>query len=157
LLEESNYNAYPDCITSSATEFVDHATVGSYNSQTAEIPSSQLDLALRKYDLKLHYIDEKTGLYYGEIDSKLPDDDEDLSFKLCRLPTLAHGCSLHDAAGYKPYAVIIDQGSELPGGCEQIPSTVAITLCHNYKGMLSHQSYTLSSSSMAATSGPAFR
>jgi hypothetical protein len=155
---QSNSNNDSSVATGSPDQFVDQANVGTYNEYASEVSSSLVEPELKKYDLKHHYIDKSTGCYLGQIDSKLPDDDEDLSFKLCKLPPLTHGCSLRNPADYKQYAVVIlNQRTVLPINCDQMPSVISLKLCGNYKTMFSGQTYTLDAISTATTSGPAFR
>jgi hypothetical protein len=157
LLTESNSTNASGTIFSQ-NQFVDQANIGACNEYMSEVSSSLVEPELKKYDLKRRYIDKGKECYLGQIDSKLPDDDEDLSFKLCKLPPLTHGSSLLKPTDYKQYAVIIlNQKTVLPDACDQMPSVIGLQLSGNFKTMFSGRTYTLVGTSIAATSGPAFR
>jgi hypothetical protein len=138
--------------------FVDEADVGACNGYTSEVSANQSDLQLKEHDLTEKYIDKASESYLGGIDVKLPDEDSDLAFKLCKLPSLAHSSSLHDETKYEQYARLMDYGKLLPQvNCDQIPSAIRLRLRGNYKTTFAGQKYSFEVNSIAITSGPAFR
>ncbi len=143
--------------TGSLGQFVARANLGTFSDQTAEVSSSQVDPGLKDCDLKRQYIDKITGLYFGQIDVKLPDDDRDLSFKLCKLPSVAKGSALNNLVKYRQCAFLLQRGKDLRANFDEMPSAINLTLGANYKTMFSNRLYTLSATSTATTSGPAFR
>ena len=139
-------------------QFIDKADLGACSENTAEVLSDKSDQRLRQHDIEEHYLDKGNSLYLGDEDLKLPDEDKDLSFKLCKLPSLCHGSSMHNPETYINRANLLDNGLLLPKiKCDQIPSAIRLKICRTFKTLFSGQTYNLSSSSIATTSGPASR
>jgi hypothetical protein len=151
-----------DCLSASGLgqiggETLDIVDVGTINGFSSGVSSAAVKGELKADDLRQRYIDKKTGLYLGEINAKLPNEDGDLSFKLCGLPATAKQGALQKVVDYKSYAVLLKDGAEVPFKCEQMPSVVRVTVHGNYGGLLIRHSYALSGSAMATSAGPAFR
>lgn len=85
---------------------------------------------LKKYDLENNFLNQKSGLYKGNINAKLPAPDNDLSFKLSSLPAPVKGtiAAARLAAnevfqnGEETYA----DGQPMVKTVDQIPSAVKI-------------------------------
>ena len=136
---------------------VEGLDVGTIDGFTSGVPSSYSSSELREDDLEKRLIDKKTGIYFGEIDAKLPSEDRDLPFKLCSLPPLNKQGALQRSAPYRQYAILRKNGEEIPFQCGQMPTVVRLHLLGKYRGIFSKQQYELAADAMATSAGPAFK
>lgn len=85
---------------------------------------------LRDFDKHQNYFDERSNLYKGNINAKLPAPDNDLDFKLCSLPppvdNVVAPARLVNQEVYKPTAIIMDNKEFKAQKIEQIPSAVRL-------------------------------
>jgi hypothetical protein len=131
--------------------------IGTVQGLTSGVPSALVEGTLKDFDLKEHYIDKRTGLYLGEINAKMPDEDGDLKFKLCTLPSLAKESALQKGVEFKQYAVLVKDGQSRVDICDQMPASVVVKSSGTYKGLIFQRSYSVKASATASTAGPAFQ
>lgn len=96
------------------------------------LPPVGNDLLL-EYDKGAGFIDEKTNLYKGGINLKLPDDDSDLEYRICRVGAPIQNTvappRLALAKVFKPMLFAIKDGGKLSSeGGDYFPSAVSVSL-----------------------------
>lgn len=66
---------------------ISEVTFGYIANTASNVPhNSNVFLLLDDWDTQNRYVQTKSNLYFGNIDAKLPDADNDLSFKFCSIP-----------------------------------------------------------------------
>lgn len=106
--------------------------LGTITDVLSNIEVSDGNPSLKERDLKHGYIDKQSGLYYGNINAKLPPPDNDLKFKFCSLPPAVQGSiappRLTSAAVFKNTSMSGDNGSPGSDAGDQLPSAVQVGL-----------------------------
>ncbi len=86
---------------------------------------------LYKFDLSKHYVENRSNLYYGNINATLPPPDEKLAFYLSALPARVENTNsptrLVNSRVFVPGALILDKGLPSKVKPVQLPGAVKVT------------------------------
>lgn len=106
--------------------------IGYLEGNLSNIEASKGNELLLQYDQDQGYIDKTSGLYKGNIDLKLPDEDGTLEFQVSILPAAVHGTisspRLALPSSFHKVSTLIENGSPVTPHCEYFPSAARVEL-----------------------------
>ena len=139
---------------------VNNLDVGFIEDVSSNVGVGKGNPSLEHYDMTRQYIQQDSGLYFANINAKLPAPDDDLEFKLTSLPAPVDGSiappRLASPRVFRVLARIIQDEINIQDVCEQIPSAVRLDYLMSFKSSDYHQDQHEVVISAAASTGGAY-
>jgi hypothetical protein len=110
---------------------VNQIEFGSVNNILSNVESPTAIADLHKFDLTKRYVEDRTNLYYGNINAALPQPDEKLAFYLSALPASVENTNsparLINSGAFVPSALIFDGSMPSLVKPAQLPGAVRVS------------------------------